>query len=127
MEETIDPDLVICDPHHHLWNRPGSRYLLEDLTADTGSGHRVLRTVFVECMSGYRTDGPEAFPMLVRNHDAERVCGCADHQVRMRERISHRSKDTRRVRLRAFQRPLFSSSTPPTLMRGISLAQTRRT
>jgi L-fuconolactonase len=61
MEETIEPDLLICDPHHHLWDRPGHRYMLEELTADTGSGHRVERTVFVECASGYRSDGPAAF------------------------------------------------------------------
>ncbi|HSS08963.1 MAG TPA: amidohydrolase family protein [Acidimicrobiales bacterium] len=61
MEETLEPDLLICDPHHHLWDRPGSRYMVEELRADTDTGHRVGRTVFVECMSGYRTDGPETF------------------------------------------------------------------
>ena len=35
--------------------------MLPELRADTGSGHHVVRTVFVECMSGYRTDGPEPF------------------------------------------------------------------
>jgi len=60
-EEVVDPDLVIVDPHHHLWR--GSRmmgdYVLADLWADTGSGHRVEATVFVECRAQYRTDGPE--------------------------------------------------------------------
>ena len=59
-EEALDPDLVICDPHHHLWDHPSDRYLLEELRADTGAGHRVERTVFVECTSAYREDGPEA-------------------------------------------------------------------
>jgi L-fuconolactonase len=58
VEETIEPDLPICDPHHHLWDYPGSRYLLNDLWQDTGSGHNVLKTVFVECMSEYRRSGP---------------------------------------------------------------------
>ena len=58
-EEPLDPDEVICDPHHHLWDGPGNRYVLEDLRADTGAGHRVERTVFVECTAGYRTTGPE--------------------------------------------------------------------
>ena len=57
-EEPIDPDLPICDPHHHLWDRPDDRYLLEDLLQDTGSGHNIVDTVFVECSSMYRTDGP---------------------------------------------------------------------
>lgn len=63
-EEVEDPDLPIVDPHHHLWDyrgRPGFQplYLLNELLADTQSGHRVERTVFVECDWAYRTDGPE--------------------------------------------------------------------
>jgi L-fuconolactonase len=61
VEEIIDPDLLICDPHHHLWDRPGSRYMPEELRTDTESGHRIARTVFIECTSGYRTAGPESF------------------------------------------------------------------
>lgn len=57
-EEPIDPGLPIIDPHHHLWDYPTSRYLLEDLLADTGGGHNVRQTVFVECLSKYRTSGP---------------------------------------------------------------------
>ena len=59
-EEIIDPQLPICDPHHHLWDYPGSRYLLDELLTDTGSGHNVVSTVFVECSSMYRAAGPEA-------------------------------------------------------------------
>ncbi len=53
LEEVIEPDLPICDPHHHLWDYPNSRYLLDDLLLDTGSGHRVVSTVFVECSAMY--------------------------------------------------------------------------
>jgi len=56
-EEILEPDLPICDPHHHLWEHQ-NRYLLDELLADTGSGHRVVATVFVECMAFYRRDGP---------------------------------------------------------------------
>jgi len=59
-EDALEPDLLICDPHHHLWDHPTSRYLLDELLADT-SGHRIEKTVFVECGSMYRGDGPEAF------------------------------------------------------------------
>ena len=59
-EEVLEPELPICDPHHHLWDYPGSRYLLDELLADVGSGHNVLSTVFMECGSMYRADGPEA-------------------------------------------------------------------
>ena len=33
-------------------------YDVDDLLADVGSGHRVERTVFMECHAAYRTDGP---------------------------------------------------------------------
>ncbi|MCB1644572.1 MAG: amidohydrolase family protein [Pseudomonadales bacterium] len=59
-EDIIEPDLPICDPHHHLWDKNGSRYLLHELLEDTGSGHNIVSTVFVECASMYRATGPEA-------------------------------------------------------------------
>jgi predicted TIM-barrel fold metal-dependent hydrolase len=58
VEATLDPELPICDPHHHLWDLPGSRYLTGELLADLGAGHRVTSTVYVECDQQYRTDGP---------------------------------------------------------------------
>ncbi|MFP6814976.1 MAG: amidohydrolase family protein [Pseudomonadales bacterium] len=60
VEDIVEPERPICDPHHHLWDRSGSRYLLDELMADTGSGHNVTSTVFVECASMYRADGPES-------------------------------------------------------------------
>ena len=48
-EEILEPDLPIVDPHHHLWDFPSHRYLLPDLLADTGSGHKIESTVFIEC------------------------------------------------------------------------------
>ncbi|MGE3463131.1 MAG: amidohydrolase, partial [Pseudomonadales bacterium] len=59
-EDILAPGLPICDPHHHLWDHPESRYLLPELLEDTGSGHNVVSTVFVECASMYRAEGPEA-------------------------------------------------------------------
>ncbi|OGP49589.1 MAG: amidohydrolase [Deltaproteobacteria bacterium RBG_13_43_22] len=60
VEEIVEPERPIVDPHHHLWERPGGRsYLLKDLWADTGSGHRIVKTVFIECHASYRTEGPE--------------------------------------------------------------------
>lgn len=48
-EDVIDPGREIVDPHHHLWDRPDSLYELDALWADTGSGHNVVQTVFVQC------------------------------------------------------------------------------
>ena len=63
-EPTLEPELPICDPHHHFWDlRPGSipyqRYLLHELNADIYSGHNVRATAFVEARSMYRPGGPE--------------------------------------------------------------------
>jgi L-fuconolactonase len=57
-EEVIAPDLPICDPHHHLWDHPQSRYLIDEIAADVGDGHNVVSTVFMECSSMYRSTGP---------------------------------------------------------------------
>jgi predicted TIM-barrel fold metal-dependent hydrolase len=75
-EQILEPDLPIVDPHHHLWDRlnvaappapehpfmtaikDARRYLLGELMADTGSGHNVRATVFVECGAFYKADGP---------------------------------------------------------------------
>ena len=63
-EEILEPELPIVDPHHHLWERPGNRYLLPDILADVGSGHDVRATVFVEAHSMYRDSGPEELRSL---------------------------------------------------------------
>jgi L-fuconolactonase len=57
-EQALEPELPIIDPHHHLWDHPNNRYLLNEIISDTGTGHRVVGTVFVECLSMYRADGP---------------------------------------------------------------------
>jgi predicted TIM-barrel fold metal-dependent hydrolase len=79
-EPIVDPDLVIVDPHHHLWDWRSRvaaapppthefekvyhitpRYMLDELLADLNSGHRVAATVYIECRSMHRADGPAEF------------------------------------------------------------------
>ncbi|WP_436794106.1 amidohydrolase family protein [Actinospongicola halichondriae] len=51
--------MEIVDPHHHLWHDRGmGEYLLADLHADTAMVPEIVQTVFVECGSEYRTEGP---------------------------------------------------------------------
>src|ERR1700684_4209739 len=57
-EDIIDPARPIVDPHHHLWDRGGQRYLIEELSADIASGHNIIATVYVEARSMYRASGP---------------------------------------------------------------------
>src|SRR5258706_15006268 len=62
-EPTLEPEIPICDPHHHFWDLrperiPYQRYLLHELTADVTRGHNVRSTVFIETRGMYRPDGP---------------------------------------------------------------------
>jgi L-fuconolactonase len=59
-EEPLDPGQRIVDAHHHLYDRPGARYLLDDLLADLQCGHDVRATVFVQARAMLRAHGPEA-------------------------------------------------------------------
>src|SRR6516162_4576081 len=62
-EATLEPEIPMCDPHHHFWDFrservPYQRYLLDELIADLGAGHNVRSTVFIEARAMYRPDGP---------------------------------------------------------------------
>ena len=89
-EAILEPGLAIIDPHHHLWDRKQHRYLLDELRADVGtmvgntagSGHRVLATVFVDCMAFYRADGPVALRPVGETEFANGVAAmCASGQL----------------------------------------------
>jgi len=58
-EDALEPALPIVDPHHHLWTRPGNRYLLDDFLADARAGHNIRASVFVECGAFYRKGASE--------------------------------------------------------------------
>ena len=58
-EPVLEPGLAIVDAHHHLFDRPGWRYLFDDLLEDLGSGHKVVATVYLQCGQHYRSAGPE--------------------------------------------------------------------
>ena len=63
-EDIIEPDLAIIDAHHHLWSRAGNVYLFPELLADLSTGHNIRATVFEECGSMYRAEGPEELRSL---------------------------------------------------------------
>jgi L-fuconolactonase len=87
-EEPLDPELPICDPHHHLWDHPdhipdeqlyeshrhARHYLLNELLEDLAGGHNIIQTVFIECRSMYRKAGP---PTLRPIGETEFVQGIA--------------------------------------------------
>jgi L-fuconolactonase len=58
-EDTIAPDIPICDPHHHLWYQVENSYVLEDFLKDISGNHNIVETVFVESRMMLRNDGPD--------------------------------------------------------------------
>lgn len=62
-ENVLEPNLKICDPHHHFWefrdDQTQSRYLLDDILADINSGHNIVSTVYIECGAMYKDTGRE--------------------------------------------------------------------
>ena len=80
-EEALEPELPICDAHHHFWaSRPDpahfveallwqERYIVRDL-ADDVSGHNVRSTVFMAvpsiCVRLVRSSSPRGWPEKVR-------------------------------------------------------------
>src|SRR5438067_772983 len=64
VESALEPELPICDPHHHLWDqnaaRTATRYLIDEIVADVSAGHNIVSTVFIECGAMFKKDGPEA-------------------------------------------------------------------
>ena len=58
-EDIVDSERPIIDPHHHLWHNRESVYLVNELKADTSSGHNIEKTVYMECGWSYKQDGPK--------------------------------------------------------------------
>jgi len=77
-ETILEPDLPIVDPHHHLWDRAGWHYLLDNLLADTNSGHNIVATVFAQCRAFHRADGPEEMRPIGETEFVKGVAAMAD-------------------------------------------------
>ena len=59
-EDILEPDLPIVDAHHHFYDRPGWRYLDAEYSEDAASGHRIVGSVYMQALTRYRADGPDA-------------------------------------------------------------------
>lgn len=77
-EEILEPDLRICDPHHHLWDRPDNRYLLPELLADLATGHRIEATVYVEANAFHSKHKPAHLAYVGETEFAAGVGAMAD-------------------------------------------------
>ena len=77
-EEILEPDLAICDPHHHLMDFPTQQYMLPDYAADLAEVPGVQSTVFLECSAFYSAHGPEHLRMAGETAFAAGVAAMAD-------------------------------------------------
>lgn len=82
-EPILDPRRDIVDPHHHLWVHGDTVYDLAALWSDTGAGHNVVQTVYVECRSFYGRGASTALqPVGETAHVARLAAGMAQHPDR---------------------------------------------
>lgn len=86
-EPILEPQLEIIDTHHHLWSEP-ARYLLDDLLADTGTGHNVVATVFMECRTHYRVGGPVELRSVGEVEFVADIAGRSDEDRRGPTRVA---------------------------------------
>jgi len=87
-EAALEPELPICDAHHHLWERPPRVYLLKDLCSDLAAGHNVVSTVAVECGYGYRANGPEELKPVGETEFLEKIGAEAARDPAIKARIA---------------------------------------
>src|SRR3981189_291389 len=88
-EEILEPELPIVDPHHHLVDRANTgRYLLPELLADTGSGHNITATVYLEWLSMYRADGPVPLRPVGEGEFANGVAAIAASETYGKTKVS---------------------------------------
>jgi L-fuconolactonase len=74
IEQALEPEMPICDPHHHFWLHHG-KYLLEDFLEDAGGGHNIVSSVFITADAEFRKDGPEELRPLGETEFVERQVG----------------------------------------------------
>ena len=99
VEPTLEPDLPIVDPHHHLWPAGGALpYGINELHADANSGHNIVQTVFMECGASYDlTASPDLAPVgetkfvadVSKNDPRHLIAGIVGH---IDLRLAHRDE-----------------------------------
>lgn len=99
-EDTLEPELPIVDPHHHLWDhrhRPVDKdaerskhllkdrwwstqkvYMLPEILEDMYDGHNIVATVFLQAGSFYRSTGPEEFRNVGEVEVCQGIAGLSD-------------------------------------------------
>jgi predicted TIM-barrel fold metal-dependent hydrolase len=90
-ETAIEPDLPIIDTHHHLWDlkkTTGHRYLLDEFLADTGSGHNIIATVFLNSYDWDKAVGPQELRPVTETEVAAGIAAMCDTGIYGRTKVA---------------------------------------
>lgn len=79
-EDVLEHALPIVDAHHHFYDRPGWRSLMDEYAADIRSGHAVRASVYMQALTRYRASGLEELPVGETEYVAQ-VTGTTVPQV----------------------------------------------
>ena len=113
VEEPIEPDLPICDPHHRLWDgetaRVVPRYLLDEILEDTRAGHNIVSTVFIECGAMFKPDGPEALRPVGETEFVNGIAAMSASGLYGRTRIAAGIVGTAQLRLGEAAAPVLDA------------------
>lgn len=120
-EEAIDPHFPLIDAHHHLYDRPGNRYLLDEMLADIGAGHNLRASVYVQARAMYRTVGPEEMRPVGETEFANAVAGRAATGVRSSAKLCAAIVGTANLNLGSKVRSVLEAhlAAAPSRFRGI--------
>ena len=92
-EAPLQPELPIIDAHHHLWDRQTGRYLTHEFSDDIQtSGHSVVSSVYVQCRSMLRRDGPETLKPLGEIEFASGIAAMCQRTLCKRARMRSRHR-----------------------------------
>jgi L-fuconolactonase len=73
VEDAIEPELPICDAHHHLWYQTNNGYSIEEFLRDTSGGHRIVQTVFLESWRMFREGSSREMPPVGETEYIENI------------------------------------------------------
>lgn len=89
-DPVLDPDLPIIDAHHHMFDRPAARYLLDEILEDIKLGHDVRATVYIESHFGFDEDAPDHLKPVGETRfatDIAEACAAQEDEIRVNAAI----------------------------------------
>ena len=117
-ESPIDAERVVVDPHHHLWDHsnspavaPGTKpFLIQEMMVTIqGSGQNVTHTVYLECHSMHRQDGPVEMRPIGETEFANGMAAMAASGRYGNTRVAHGIVGTAELTLGARVRPVLEA------------------